>query len=445
MKGMLTNFQDHLQKSNLLPPKSNLVVAVSGGVDSVAMLDLLNELRPIWDWRLSVAHLDHKTRQDSVGAAELASQLAESYGLPFYLGQLDGSQASEAALRKKRYEYLESVADGVKADYIVTAHHLDDRIETSIFNTIRGADRDGMTAMKPLRGRVARPLLPFSKGQISTYALVKELPYQEDSSNADVSYSRNFVRHVVLPHATELMPDFRQEYSGRLDRLEALNAKIQTSLGQVFDLVKVSERYGRVVLRRPAFLKLSPIVQLNLLAYIGRKLNAGVGLTKKNLEESLKYLFAAGSGVQSRSLPGLQLERRYDTFIITLADDVITPRQSRPSTILSPGCMTMVSDLALSCHNDFVATENEYIFIKPMSVYVRSWQLGDRVSPIGMDGSKKLQDIFVDKKVPRSLRSIWPVVVTGDNEIIWVPGLVRDRRHVTSSKKGNYQLICEVV
>ncbi len=441
---MLTNLQDHLQKSNLLPPKSNLVVAVSGGVDSVALLDLLNQLQPIWGWRLAVAHLDHKTRPDSSEAAELTSQLADKYNLPFYLGQLDGSQTSEAALRKKRYEYLESVAGGVKADYIVTAHHLDDRLETSIFNTIRGADRHGMTALRPLRGRVARPLLPFSKGQISTYALIKELPYQEDSSNTDVSYSRNFVRHVVLPHATELMPDFRGEYTSRLDRLEALNTKIQLGLEQVFDIIKVRDEAGRIEINRLAYLKLPPMIQLNILAFMSRKLNSGVGLTKKNLDESLKFLFAADTGVKSRPLPGLQLERRYDTFIITLAGFSNKARSSRPSTILSPGGAVTVSDLVLFSRDDFLPTENEYVFIKPAAVYVRSWQPGDRVNPVGMSGSKKLQDVFVDKKVPRSLRPQWPVVVTKNNEIIWVPGLVRDRKFVEQTRTGNYQLICEV-
>lgn len=441
---MVTKLQDHLQRSNLLPPKANLVVAVSGGVDSVALLDLLNQLQPIWNWQLSVAHLDHKMRPDSAASAELASQLAAKYDLPFYLGQLDGSGGSEAALRKKRYEFLDSVADGAQADYIVTAHHLDDRIETSIFNTIRGADREGMTAMKPLRGKILRPLLPFSKGQLATYAAIKELPFHEDSSNADVGYSRNFVRQVILPHATELMPDFRPEYTERLDRLETLTAKIQVGLEQVLEIIKASERPGRIVLRRQAFLKLSPIIQLNLLAFISRKLNAGVGLTSKNLDESLKFLFSAGTGVESLALPGLKLERRYDTFIITRAPVAGNIKQAPPSTILSPGGVVTVSDLVLACRDDFMPTEKEYIFIKPMSVYVRSWQPGDRVKPVGMNGSKKLQDIFVDKKVPRPLRSIWPVVVTGDNEIIWLPALVRDRRFVESSRAGNYQLICEV-
>ena len=441
---MITSFQDHLQKTNLLAPNANLILAVSGGIDSVVLLDLLKELQPIWNWQISIAHLDHKSRSDSEFSAKLVSQLSEQYGLPFYLGQLDGTDSSESAMRKKRYEFLESVAIGTNADYIVTAHHLDDRIETSVFNTIRGADRDGITALKPIRGKIVRPLLPFTKGQITTHAVVKDLAYHEDSSNSDVSYSRNFVRHKVLPHATEIMPDFRYEFIERLDHLESLNDKIKTGLNQVFELVKVSDKVGRIVLRRTAFLKLSPIIQINLIALLSRKLHSGIGLTKRNLDESLKFLFSAKTGAQSHVMPGLQLERRYDTFIITLAGSTTNVKQSQSSSILSPGGKVSVSDLILLCRESFLATECEYIFIKPMTIYVRSWQPGDRVSPVGMDGSKKLQDIFVDKKVPRNMRSIWPVVVTGDNEIIWVPGLVRDRRFTEMSKKGNYQLICEV-
>ncbi len=442
---MITKLQDHLQKSNLLKPKSSLIVAVSGGVDSVALLDLLARLQPIWQWQLAVAHLNHKTRPESDQDAELVASLANKYNLPFYLGQLDGKSRSEATLRKKRYQFLGEVADGVRADFIVTAHHSDDRLETSIFNTIRGADREGMTAMKPLRDQLARPLLPFSKGQLITYAHINELPFNSDSSNNDVGYSRNFVRHELLPHATLLMPNFREEYGGRLDRLEALNQRINTQLEQVFELVKISESSSRIVLRRTSILKLPHTVAINFLAFVSRRLQAGIGLTSGNLNEALKFLFTARTGSSSSVLPGLQLERRYDTFIITFASTPNQVRSEPSSQLLSAGKMARVSDLVLRLNESLIDTDAEYIFIAPQSVYVRSWQDGDRVYPIGMNGSKKLQDIFVDKKVARSLRSRWPVVVSAENEVIWLPGLVRDRRFVRENPNGNYQLICEVV
>ncbi len=442
---MITQLQTHLQNSNLLAPNSKLVVAVSGGVDSVVLLDLLTKLQPVWQWQLHVAHLNHKIRPEAEADAQLVARLADQYNVPFYLGQLDGKDAREATLRKKRYEFLESIAEGVAADYIVTAHHLDDRIETSIFNTIRGADREGMTAMRPLRGRLARPLLPFSKGQIATYAHVNKLAFNEDSSNADITYSRNFVRHHVLPHATVIMPDFKQHYAGRLDSLEVLNSRITSKLEQVLDLLKSSEKPGRLIIKRTPFLKLTPAVQLNLLSFMAKRLNGGIGLTKRNLDEASKFLFVCHPGARSSALPGLQLERRYDTFIITLATAKTKKTKTRPSALLTPGKAVRISDLALRLSDNFVATQNEYIFIKPMSVYVRSWQQGDRVYPVGMEGSKKLQDIFVDRKIPRSLRPLWPVVVTASNEIIWLPGLARDRRFAEDNKNDNYQLICEVV
>lgn len=444
-KLMITHLQDHLQRSNLLAPNSNLIVAVSGGVDSVVLLDLLTRLQPVWNWHLSVAHLNHKIRPDSDRDAQLVAGIANQYDLPFYLGQLDGSKTSEAALRKKRYEFLNSIADGAGADYIVTAHHSDDRIETSIFNTVRGADREGMTALRDKRDRIVRPFLPFSKGQIITYANLKNLPFHEDCTNSDIGYSRNFVRHHILPYATVVMPDFKDEYSTRLDRLELLNNRIQSKLEQVLDLLKVSEKPHRLVIKRASFLKLTPLVQLNLLSFVARRLNSGVGLTKNNLDEALKFLFNAKTGVGSNLLPGLQLERRYDNFIITLTSTVATVTKSQPSRLLSPGSSVQFSDLNLRLNDDFRPTQDEYIFIKPISVYVRTWQSGDRIYPVGMDGSKKLQDVFVDKKVPRSLRARWPVVVSSDNEIIWLPGLSRDRRFIASSKQNNYQLICEVI
>lgn len=175
------------------------VVAVSGGVDSVVLLDLLNKQPKL---RLIVAHFDHGIREDSAGDAEFVKNLAKASGLTFKLGQGElGSKASEDVARRARYEFLFDVETRHKADAIITAHHQDDVIETIIINLIRGTGRKGLSSLSS-RDNVIRPLLNTSKADLITYARANNLTWHEDSTNADTNYLRNWIRHHVTPKLT---------------------------------------------------------------------------------------------------------------------------------------------------------------------------------------------------------------------------------------------------
>ena len=195
----------------MLPTAGKYIVAVSGGVDSVVLLDILRQEPGL---ELLVAHFDHGMRSDSSEDREFVEDLAESYGLPFIHeeGRL-GIGASEATARAARYKFLHKVRQSNGAAAIITAHHQDDVLETAIINLLRGTGRKGLTSLQS-RADIVRPLLSFPKSALLTYAKRTPLVWHEDSTNQNLDYLRNYVRQKILPRLGD---------EGRAQLLEIIN------------------------------------------------------------------------------------------------------------------------------------------------------------------------------------------------------------------------------
>ncbi len=204
------------------------VVAVSGGVDSVVLLDLLRSIPKL---ELTVAHFDHGIRSDSRQDRLFVQELAAAYGLPFVYseGQL-GENASEALARQARYKFLNSVRQEKNADAVVTAHHQDDMIETAIINIMRGTGRHGLTSLRS-GASLKRPLLQLEKSQLVRYAKLHELEWREDSTNQEEKYLRNYIRHNIVPKMT---PAARQQLLAIIEGTSKLNDTIDQLIVQAF-------------------------------------------------------------------------------------------------------------------------------------------------------------------------------------------------------------------
>jgi tRNA(Ile)-lysidine synthase len=209
---------------NIDVPAGKYVVAVSGGVDSIALLHLLARQPGL---QLTVAHYDHGIRPDSLIDRKLVQLTAKQYGLPFvyHTGKL-GSRASEAFARQKRYEFLHQVRRASGAAAIITAHHQDDLLETAILNLLRGTGRRGLSSLKST-DVVKRPLLHVPKQELLRYAAEQGLVWREDSTNADDRYLRNYIRHRLLPRFAEAD---REALLAILQKAHAHNAVLSAEL-----------------------------------------------------------------------------------------------------------------------------------------------------------------------------------------------------------------------
>jgi tRNA(Ile)-lysidine synthetase-like protein len=215
------------------------VVAVSGGVDSVVLLNVLRNLEGL---ELIVAHYDHGIRQDSEADKLFVEDLSKSFGLPFFseAGKL-GPQASEALAREKRYTFLRQVKTRTASDAIVTAHHQDDYMETAIINMQRGTGRRGLSALGST-DEIKRPLLGFRKAELIAYAKEQGLTWREDSTNQDETYLRNYIRHTIAPKFSSAE---QVTFMSLLKQTGTLNTQIDGGLAQLLATHTTPSGMGR--------------------------------------------------------------------------------------------------------------------------------------------------------------------------------------------------------
>ena len=228
-------------------PAGTYIIAVSGGVDSVVLLDLLAQDDGL---KLIVAHFDHGIRTDSADDAQFVKELATKYNLPFEQERAElGPDASESEARQKRYDFLRRVATKYNADALITAHHQDDLIETSMINIVRGTGRHGLTSLKSRQGML-RPMLSIPKHELIAYAKEKKLDWREDSTNSDTKYLRNKIRHEVV---TKMTLEQKHQWLRILEKAQDNNHKLDNELQ---NLLRRGLHKNQLVLSRTWFVRL---------------------------------------------------------------------------------------------------------------------------------------------------------------------------------------------
>jgi tRNA(Ile)-lysidine synthase len=415
-----------------------VAVAVSGGADSVALARLLAELIPGQPWSLAgLIHVHHGLRGAEADAdAAFCRALANALSLPFDVTRVDvraamaaSRRSLESTARTLRYEAFEAAAVRLGATVVATAHTADDQAETVLLRLLRGASLRGVGAIRRRRGRYVRPLLGVRRSDLRTYLESHAQAWREDASNRDVSMPRNRLRHTLLPIVERDWPGAVRALArfARLaaddDRFLALMADKASS-----EVIRTGADGVELISERVVSLA-GPIAR----RVVRQAIEAAGGTATLADIERVSRLAAASPG-RRLDLHGVSAIRTQDCVRLSRPGPVSVPfegelrleipgevRIGETGAVLRASFVRGAERPTLSTGWDELATLQDSAVCRPLTVRAR--RPGDRMTPLGSPGSRSLQDLFVDRKLPRAWRSRWPVVVDAEGQIVWVPGL----------------------
>ncbi len=419
---LVERFRRHL--ATLPIPGGPALVAVSGGSDSVALLDLL--LRTIESHRLDlfVVHYDHGIHPESALVGERVRELAETRGVPFHGGRGElGPGASETAARHARYAFLEDVRERLGGGSIFLAHHADDQAETILMRVLAGSGSAGLAGMDGVSGRLVRPLLPFTRSELAEYARARSLPVWEDPSNTDVRHLRAWIRTRVLPMLRERVPDVE---SGLLS-VAGQSRRNRMAWDAVLDLVPdldVNWETDGISVAADRFRGYDSALAEALILAIARR--SGCPLGPVHAARLLGWLGGAASGSRLQLSKGWKAEVSFGRLRLARAS---SPDAERPAlNIGGRSGEGFWGPWRVKWSRGGAPERQERVALTAWfsadSLTVRSWEAGEKVRPLAGIGHRLVVKCFQDARVPRSRRESWPVVAGGD-EVVWIPGVCR--------------------
>lgn len=430
----LRRFQRHLEATDIIPTDSCGLVAVSGGADSVALLHLLHKVAETHRLTLHAAHLDHALRPDSPADAAHVRGLCATLGVPLSEARIDvatlaqsGKGGIEETAREARRAFLRETAQIHGCAWIALAHQRDDQAETFLLRLLRGAGTTGLAGMRPVDPPFVRPLLPFARTELVEWLASEGIAWREDASNQDPAFVRNRVRHELLP----LLESYNPAVCRRLNELcrQLADDEDDWAKRSAAELQHVAELgAGECRLPCAALTAASP-------AMAGRLVRAALKHVRGDLRrldaDHITAVVALAGGARPQGelfLPGAWVGRRYQLLLMREAPPRTVAQTS--FAIAGPGIYPLTDGRVLGVSlADGARGEgrNAVEFCARQVTFplrVRAPRPGDRLHPAGMAGTKKLQDLFVDMKIPVEDR-IAAALVFGGERLLWVAGVRR--------------------
>lgn len=415
---MLEHFISYIQKYPLFIKKDKLLLAVSGGVDSVVLCHLCKTA----GFQFGIAHCNFQLREaDSLRDENFVKELASELNVPFHTNRFNTKahaalhkQSTQEAARELRYNWFEQVRLANNYDYILTAHHADDNIETVLMNFFRGTGITGLAGIKPINGKIRRPLIFASRKLLESYLTEKQLSFVQDESNLHDDYTRNFFRNTLLPQIAKPYPEVQQNLTGNIERFKEVEILYKMAIGilqKKIVLQKDGEYFIPVLL-----LKKTPAMQ-SLLFEIVKPFGFKAGQLKEIISlmdsESGKYMLSPTHRIlkDRKHLIISAIEKTIASAIVIEGEGVYDFVNGK--LILKKGNIINIS------RNDNIASINASAIQYPL--ILRPWRNGDYFYPLGMPKKKKLSRFLIDKKLSLSDKEkVW--VLEMNKKIIWVIG-----------------------
>ncbi len=425
----------------LFSPEDKILIALSGGPDSVFLLHFLLYLKEKYHLKLFVSHLNHMIRgKEAERDAHFAQRLAKEHDLPFEIQKIDvpdyakkHSLSLEEAARIKRYEFLLNISKKYNLSKVAIAHTLNDFIETFFIRLIRGTGLSGLESI-PIRRKednieIIRPLLKTSKEDILYYLKSNKLPYIVDSTNKSLKYLRNIIRENILPQFLKLNPNFYNNTFNLINQIKETNLYLSSHIDKVFENLKVYENKNFVKIDLPKFKKLSNFLKSAILRKAIEAVSGNLrGIYYSHIIDLLKLINSVGE--KDYVLPHkIKIKKTYNYLFVYTGDpllfsiyppflyNIFTEKEIYLKDLGVKICLLI--DSSSDKIKDFdIVYKLPYNILK--EVCVRNRKEGDKIK------GKKLKKIFIDMKIPRYLRDKIPLISTGE-EIIEIIGITKPK------------------
>ncbi len=450
---LISKVRETIKKYGMLAAGDRVLVAVSGGPDSVCLLHVLRELAVDFNLSLHIMHLDHMFRgAESAAEASFVADLAKQLSIPATIEKrdvpaycLERGLSSQTGAREVRYSFFEKVAHTTGASRIATGHTANDQAETFLMRLARGAGISGLSAIPPVRGAIIRPLIDVTREAVMTYLQANGIEFVSDPSNIKPVYARNRFRMEVLPVLTRFNPRIVATLASEAALLRDEDEAVETHLAGLAERL-ITRSGDAFLINREEFNSLPLAFRRRLLRKIAGKVGEGTSmLSLERINKALSFMTAAVTGRTMSLSQGLAIGREYNRFIISTK---VTP-QGFAHRLVVPGT-TAIPELGMELvivqprdAKAAVRDQNyrwqavfDYDRIK-FHLTLRNRRPGDWFCPSGMGGKrKKLQDYFVDEKIPLRRRDRIPLLCSGD-DILWILGCRTDERFLPKSGTEN--------
>jgi tRNA(Ile)-lysidine synthase len=444
-----------------IAPGQGVVVAVSGGPDSMALLHLLNELKDELGIRLICATLDHGLRTESSRETDFVKRISHDLGAPFYQEKINVRERArelgisiEQAGRRERYNFLERVRVNSSAEFIATAHHRNDEIETFFLRLFKGSSLDGLSGIPARRGPIIRPLIRAWRAEIISFLKERDMEYMTDKTNLDTNTERNFIRNKIIPVIEEGFPNFQRPMARTISMIHRENSFLSSLAEQGFKETavigdnKVEYDLDSVRVMDPVIL--ARVLRIGLYEIGGQNLR----ISEKHIRSLLGLIYGStdygkldlGKNITACLISG-HLTLRCGKISSEPVRDSYEVRISGPGSYQFEQAGVELIFRVVQGPVDFDEwpnlDETEAYFDADQVDFpfiVRSRRPGDRIAPWGGFGSKKLKSLMIDRKLEKGLRQVWPLVTKND-EILWIPGVRRGRGGGVARDTGKILII----
>ncbi|MFT3903962.1 MAG: tRNA lysidine(34) synthetase TilS [Niabella sp.] len=432
--GLLQRFEEHIKQLDLFTKKDKLLLAVSGGLDSVVLCDLCAAVH----YTFAIAHCNFQLRgEDSLRDENFVRDLAARYNVPFFVTHFDTKQYAEQhklstqeAARVLRYDWFEGLIKEQGFDYLLTAHHADDNVETVLMNLFRGTGIRGLAGMRDRNGHLVRPLLFSKRSELEAYLDEHQLTFVQDESNLHDDYTRNYFRNTLLPGISKVFPAVQDNLIGNIERMKEAEAILGQQLQQ---LKKKLLKQDGDSWRLPVLLSQKAVSPKTVLYEIVRE----YGFSSAQSAEVFSLL-DSGSGKFVLSATHRILRDRKHLIITPL------PKVVETTTVINGAgeyacsfgklhIVEMDADKTPISDDAGIACVDAALIRYPL--LLRRWKTGDYFYPLGMAKKKKVSRFLIDKKLSLADKEkVW--VVEMDKKIIWLVGLrIDDRFKVRKNTK----------